>query len=270
MSLIWLCFAQAATAYKPEQQQALLAAQNRLFVHMHEVLERREGIMNTLQVGSQVVTLHPGFRVHSIHAAGKVWLVSPRHHCGWCQAVSHVLMPSRVQGAHASVQAFSPEALMVRAWCRPTSPARRRSTRTRRCMSRCGIQALLHVSETPGMWCATRPVLVSGAADHPPGWPEGAWEAPGMWCATRPSSGAADHLPTGLRGHIGQHLYTVHTHPAQACKAADDLKANLEEEYVAVRSFIVDFCHCMDHVQHAKMLVAGCAPPTRHLWCRVS
>ena len=27
-----------------------------------------------------------------------------------------------------------------------------------------------------------------------------------------------------------------------------------------MRAFIVDFCHCMDHVQHAKMLVAGCAP----------
>lgn len=46
---------------------------------------------------------------------------------------------------------------------------------------------------------------------------------------------------------------------AQACKAADDLKANLEEEYVAVREFIVEFCRCMDYVQHAKMLVAGCA-----------
>ena len=45
----------------------------------------------------------------------------------------------------------------------------------------------------------------------------------------------------------------------QACKAADDLKANLEEEYVAVREFIVEFCRCMDFVQHAKMLVAGCA-----------
>ncbi|EIE20867.1 hypothetical protein COCSUDRAFT_57414 [Coccomyxa subellipsoidea C-169] len=43
----------------------------------------------------------------------------------------------------------------------------------------------------------------------------------------------------------------------QACKAADDLKANLEEEYVAVREFIVEFCRCMDFVQHAKMLVAG-------------
>lgn len=46
----------------------------------------------------------------------------------------------------------------------------------------------------------------------------------------------------------------------QACKAADDLKANLEEEYVAVREFIVEFCRCMDFVQHAKMLVAGCTP----------
>lgn len=44
----------------------------------------------------------------------------------------------------------------------------------------------------------------------------------------------------------------------QACKAADDLKANLEEEYVAVREFIVEFCRHMDFVQHAKMLVAGC------------
>ena len=44
----------------------------------------------------------------------------------------------------------------------------------------------------------------------------------------------------------------------QACKAADDLKANLEEEYVAVRTFIVEFCKCMDYIQHAKMLVSGC------------
>ena len=44
----------------------------------------------------------------------------------------------------------------------------------------------------------------------------------------------------------------------QACKAADDLKANLEEEYVAVREFIVEFCRHMDFVQHAKMLVSGC------------
>lgn len=44
----------------------------------------------------------------------------------------------------------------------------------------------------------------------------------------------------------------------QACKAADDLKANLEEEYVAVRAFIVEFCKCMDYIQHAKMLVSGC------------
>ncbi|CAK0770229.1 hypothetical protein CVIRNUC_003746 [Coccomyxa viridis] len=43
----------------------------------------------------------------------------------------------------------------------------------------------------------------------------------------------------------------------QACKAADDLKANLEEEYVAVRTFIMEFCKCMDHIQHAKMLVSG-------------
>ncbi len=44
----------------------------------------------------------------------------------------------------------------------------------------------------------------------------------------------------------------------QACEAADDLKANLEEEYVAVRTFIVEFCKCMDYIQHAKMLVSGC------------
>ncbi|CAL5219987.1 g1925 [Coccomyxa viridis] len=43
----------------------------------------------------------------------------------------------------------------------------------------------------------------------------------------------------------------------QACEAADDLKANLEEEYVAVRTFIVEFCKCMDYIQHAKMLVSG-------------
>ena len=49
----------------------------------------------------------------------------------------------------------------------------------------------------------------------------------------------------------------------QACKAADDLKANLEEEYVAVRTFIVEFCKCMDHIQHAKMLVSGCELPSR-------
>ena len=48
----------------------------------------------------------------------------------------------------------------------------------------------------------------------------------------------------------------------QACKAADDLKANLEEEYVAVRTFIVEFCKCMDHIQHAKMLVSGCEHPS--------
>ena len=50
---------------------------------------------------------------------------------------------------------------------------------------------------------------------------------------------------------------------SQACKAADDLKANLEEEYVAVRTFIVEFCKCMDHIQHAKMLVSGCERPSR-------
>ena len=49
----------------------------------------------------------------------------------------------------------------------------------------------------------------------------------------------------------------------QACKAADDLKANLEEEYVAVRTFIMEFCKCMDHIQHAKMLVSGCELPGR-------
>jgi hypothetical protein len=52
---------------------------------------------------------------------------------------------------------------------------------------------------------------------------------------------------------VGAHL--------QACKAADELKANLEEEYVAVRAFIVEFVRCVDHVQHAKMLVTGCALP---------
>ena len=50
----------------------------------------------------------------------------------------------------------------------------------------------------------------------------------------------------------------------QACKAADDLKANLEEEYVAVRAFIVEFCKCMDYIQHAKMLVSGCESPPSH------
>ncbi len=40
------------------------------------------------------------------------------------------------------------------------------------------------------------------------------------------------------------------------------MKANLEEEYVAVRSFIVEFCKCMDYIQHAKMLVTGCEPQT--------
>ena len=63
------------------------------------------------------------------------------------------------------------------------------------------------------------------------------------------------------------HAYTCWTRDLadalQACKAADDLKANLEEEYVAVRTFIVEFCKCMDHIQHAKMLVSGCELPSR-------
>ena len=40
---------QAATGYKPEQRTALLAAQDSLFGRMHEILEAREAIMNTLQ-----------------------------------------------------------------------------------------------------------------------------------------------------------------------------------------------------------------------------
>jgi hypothetical protein len=40
---------QAATSYRPEQRGALLAAQDALFGRMHEILEAREGIMNTLQ-----------------------------------------------------------------------------------------------------------------------------------------------------------------------------------------------------------------------------
>ena len=27
---------------------------------------------------------------------------------------------------------------------------------------------------------------------------------------------------------------------------------------MAVRTFIVEFCKCMDYIQHAKMLVTGC------------
>ena len=29
---------------------------------------------------------------------------------------------------------------------------------------------------------------------------------------------------------------------------------------MAVRAFIVEFCKCMDYIQHAKMLVSGCEP----------
>ena len=44
---------------------------------------------------------------------------------------------------------------------------------------------------------------------------------------------------------------------AQACAAADQLKGNLDSEFVAVRDFIAAFCRCMDYVQHARMLVVG-------------
>ena len=40
---------QAATGYKPEQRASLLASQDALFGRMHEILEAREAIMNTLQ-----------------------------------------------------------------------------------------------------------------------------------------------------------------------------------------------------------------------------
>ncbi len=43
----------------------------------------------------------------------------------------------------------------------------------------------------------------------------------------------------------------------QACAAADELKSNLDGEFVAVRDFIAAFCRCMDYVQHARMLVVG-------------
>lgn len=43
----------------------------------------------------------------------------------------------------------------------------------------------------------------------------------------------------------------------QACAAADQLKGNLDSEFVAVRDFIAAFCRCMDYVQHARMLVVG-------------
>ena len=45
------CCAQEASSYTPEQKQGLLTAQNVLFARMHEILEAREAIMNTLQVG---------------------------------------------------------------------------------------------------------------------------------------------------------------------------------------------------------------------------
>ena len=41
--------AQETVNYKPEQREALLAAQDQLFMRMHEVLEKREAIVNTLQ-----------------------------------------------------------------------------------------------------------------------------------------------------------------------------------------------------------------------------
>lgn len=43
--------AQDAVAYTAEQRSGLLTAQNQLFARMHEILEAREAIMNTLQVG---------------------------------------------------------------------------------------------------------------------------------------------------------------------------------------------------------------------------
>ena len=42
-------YAQETVNYKPEQREALLAAQDALFMRMHEVLEKREAIVNTLQ-----------------------------------------------------------------------------------------------------------------------------------------------------------------------------------------------------------------------------
>jgi hypothetical protein len=43
---------QEASAYTAEQKKGLLTAQNVLFARMHEILEAREAIMNTLQVGT--------------------------------------------------------------------------------------------------------------------------------------------------------------------------------------------------------------------------
>ena len=42
-------FMQDAVNYSPQQKEALLAAQDQLFLRMHQVLEKREGIVNTLQ-----------------------------------------------------------------------------------------------------------------------------------------------------------------------------------------------------------------------------
>ncbi len=40
---------QDAVNYSPQQKEALLAAQDQLFIRMHQVLEKREAIVNTLQ-----------------------------------------------------------------------------------------------------------------------------------------------------------------------------------------------------------------------------
>ena len=49
---LWLtrrCDMQDAVNYSPQQKEALLAAQDQLFLRMHQVLEKREAIVNTLQ-----------------------------------------------------------------------------------------------------------------------------------------------------------------------------------------------------------------------------
>lgn len=40
---------QDAVSYSPQQKEALLTAQDQLFLRMHQVLEKREAIVNTLQ-----------------------------------------------------------------------------------------------------------------------------------------------------------------------------------------------------------------------------
>ncbi|KAK9845840.1 hypothetical protein WJX81_003921 [Elliptochloris bilobata] len=58
-------------------------------------------------------------------------------------------------------------------------------------------------------------------------------------------------FPSTDTEHANAPLYVA------ACAAADQLKGNLDGEFVAVRDFIAAFCRCMDYVQHARMLVVG-------------